>query len=135
MRRAKSLLYSVNYLESAILWNDGNSYSLTALPIEAQVSPIFGIIAMDLDEDGNMDIWLGGNFYSIKPQVGRHDASRGVLLKGDSKKNFSYHHQERTGIYVEGEVRDAAIIRSKQSVRFIISRNNSSALMFQKIKK
>jgi hypothetical protein len=25
---------------------------------------------------------VGGNFYALKPQVGRHNASKGVFLKG-----------------------------------------------------
>ena len=130
--RKKSFVYEVNYLESAILWNEGDNYSLSALPLEAQVSPVFGIVADDLDEDGKLDIWLGGNFYSLKPQVGRHDASRGVYLKGDLNKSFTYLPQDRSGIYVEGEVRDAAMIHSKQSSRLIVARNNNSVLMFQK---
>jgi hypothetical protein len=132
--RVKSIPYEANYLESAILWNNGNSFSLTALPVEAQVSPVFGIVADDLDGDGNTDIWLGGNFYALKPQVGRHDASRGVLLKGNSKKSFTYQPQQRDGLYVEGEVRDAAIIHTRQSKRLIVARNNNKVLLFQKRK-
>jgi hypothetical protein len=48
----------------------------------------FGLGADDLDGDGNPNIWLGGNFYSLKPQVGRHNASRRVFLKGGL--NFLY---------------------------------------------
>ena len=133
--REKSISYEVNYLESAILWNDRGNYSLSALPIAAQVSPVFGILADDLDGDGNLDIWLGGNFYSLKPQVGRHDASRGVLLKGDLNKTFTYQPQERSGLYVEGEVRDVAMINSKKSNRLLVARNNNSILIFQRKKK
>ena len=132
--REKSIPYKVNYLESAVLWNEGNSYSLAALPLEAQVSPVFCIVADDLDGDGNPDIWLGGNFYSLKPQVGRHDASRGVFLKGGLNKSFIYQPQQHDGLYVEGEVRDAAIISSKQSKRLIVARNNAKVLLFQKRK-
>ena len=133
--RGKSIRYEANYLESAVLWNNGNSFSLMALPVEAQVSPVFGIVADDLDGDGNTDIWLGGNFYALKPQVGRYDASRGVFLKGSLNKSFTYQPHQRSGLYVEGEVRDAAIIRSGQSKRIIVARNNDKVLLFQKRKK
>lgn len=132
--RKKSISYKVNYLESAVLWNERNSYSLTALPHEAQVSPVFGIIADDLDADGNTDIWLGGNFYSLKPQVGRHDASRGVFLKGGRNRSFTYQQQPHDGLYVTGEVRDAAIIHSVQAKRMIVARNNAKVLLYQKRK-
>ncbi len=130
----RSLPYEVNYLQSAILWNEGNTFTLSALPIAAQVSPVFGIVADDLDEDGKMDIWLGGNFYALKPQVGRHDASRGLFLKGTSGRSFTPQPNQRSGLYVEGEVRDAAIIRSNQNKRMIVARNNAKVLVFQKRK-
>jgi enediyne biosynthesis protein E4 len=41
------------------------------LPVEAQVSPIFTIVIDDLDGDGMADLFLGGNFYGLKPEVGR----------------------------------------------------------------
>ena len=132
--RKKSISYKVNYLESAVLWNERNSYSLAALPLEAQISPVFGIVADDLDGDGNTDIWLGGNFYSLKPQVGRHDASRGVFLKGGRNRSFTYQQQPHDGLYVNGEVRDAAIIHSLQAKRIIVARNNNKVLVFQKRK-
>lgn len=128
--RKRSIPYEVNYLTSAILWNEGNNYSLAALPIEAQVSPVFGILADDFDGDGKIDIWLGGNFYALKPQVGRHDASRGVYLKGDGKRSFVY--QPNAGLSVEGEVRDAAIIQSHHSKRIFIARNNAKVLVFER---
>lgn len=129
--RSKSIPYEVNYLQSAILWNNGTTYSLEALPVEAQLSPVFGIIANDLDGDGNTDIWLGGNFYSLKPQVGRNDASRGVFLKGGLNRTFTYQPQQRVGLYVEGEVRDASIITSGKAIRIIVARNNAPILLFQ----
>jgi hypothetical protein len=132
--RKKSIPYEASYLESAVLWNNGNSYSLVLLPIEAQVSPVFGIVADDLDGDGKTDIWLGGNFYALKPQVGRHDASRGVLLEGGTDRSFKYKQQPHEGLYVTGEVRDAAIIHFRQSKRMIVARNNDKVLLFQKRK-
>jgi hypothetical protein len=132
--RQKSIRYEVNYLENGLLWNDGGKYTLSALPVEAQVSPVFGIVADDLDGDGSMDLWLGGNFYSLKPQVGRHDASRGVFLKGGTNRSFTYQPQPHDGFYVKGEVRDAVVIRSGQVKRILVARNNDKVLMFQKRK-
>jgi len=129
----RSIPYEVNYLESAILWNEGNNnYTMSALPIEAQVSPVFGIVADDLDGDGKIDLWLGGNFYALKPQVGRHDASRGVFLKSDAGRSFRPQSAPGSGLYVEGEVRDAAIILSRVGKRMIVARNNAKVLVFQK---
>ncbi len=131
--RGSSVAYAVNFLESAVLWNEGgNQFTLSALPLEAQVSPVFGIVADDLDGDGLVDIWLGGNFYAAKPQVGRHDASRGVFLKGSSDRNFTHLPPNTSGLYVKGEVRDAVVIKTNGSNRILVARNNDIALLFGK---
>jgi hypothetical protein len=81
-----------------------------------------------------MDIWLGGNFYALKPQAGRHNASRGSFLKGGSDKSFTFIPPKEIGINVEGEVRDAGIIQSNDGKNLIVGRNNASVLLFQKRK-
>ena len=129
--RERSLVYKAETLESAILWNEGKTFRLAPLPKEAQVAPVFAILADDLDQDGAIDLWLGGNFYALKPQVGRHDASRGVLLKANGK-SFTYQAQEHTSLYMRGEVRDAAVINTAQGKRIFVARNNASVLVFRK---
>ncbi len=130
--RSGALKYESSYLQSAILWNNKGSFELEALPIQAQFSPVFGIVADDLDEDGKIDIWLGGNFYALKPQAGRHNASKGVFLKGNGGRSFTYIPPSESGIHVEGEVRDAAVIRSNGSKYLIVGRNKARVLLVGK---
>ncbi len=132
--RSRALGYEANYLQSAVLWNNNGDFKLEALPVEAQYSPVFGIVADDLDADGKIDIWLGGNFYALKPQVGRHNASKGIYLKGKGGRSFSYISSGESGIKVEGEVRDAAVIQSKGLKHLIVGRNNARVLLFKKRK-
>jgi hypothetical protein len=87
-------------------------------------------VARDLDGDQQVDIWLGGNFYGLKPESGRHDSSRGVFLKGDGKGNFVYMPTNRSGINVFGEVRDAICIEIKNKPTVLVARNNREALLF-----
>ena len=132
--RKNSVRYETNYLQNAILWNNNGNLELAALPIEAQFAPVFGIVADDLDGDGKIDIWLGGNFYALKPQVGRHNASKGVFLKGKGEKSFDFVPVKESGINVVGEVRDAGVIQSANSKALIVARNNEKVLMFEKTK-
>jgi hypothetical protein len=107
---------------------------LKPLPIEAQVAPAYGIVVSDLDGDQNIDIWMGGNFYALKPQVGRCDASRDIFLKGSGlDRSFTYLSPKQAGIYVTGEVRDAGVIDA-DGPKLLIARNNNSMLMFEPIK-
>ncbi len=132
--RAQSIPYKVEYLESAILWNDQGLFTLSALPIQAQFSPVHAIVVDDLDEDGAADIWLGGNFYGLKPQLGRQNGSRGVFLKGDGVRTFTYLSTEASGINVTGEVRDACFIKrpGDQPNTLFVARNNAALLLFQR---
>lgn len=40
-----------------------NTFEIKPLPDLAQISPVFGIIASDFDQDGNLDIITGGNLF------------------------------------------------------------------------
>jgi len=128
-----ALVRDAKYLQSAILMNKGNGrFELQALPVQAQFSPVYGILASDLDGDGNTDIFLGGNFYSVKPQIGRYDASYGCLLKGVGKGQFRYIPPQESGLFVKGEVRDIVRITGKDHrSTIVVARNNDTLLLFK----
>ncbi len=81
---------TVNETRSAVFLNDGKGhFTIEALPMEAQLSPVYAAVVYDLNGDGFKDIFLAGNFYGLKPQTGRFDASYGTLLLGDRTASFS----------------------------------------------
>ncbi len=122
--RQRSIRYDAVHMESSILWNDLGSFVLEKLPVEAQIAPVFGIVVADLVGDADPDIWLGGNFYGLKPQVGRHAASRGVLLEGKGGRTFIPIVERETGLSLRGEVRDAIMIQTRRGSRMLVARNN-----------
>ncbi len=131
-QRQGALEYQVHTLSSSILWNRGvQDFHLTALPREGQVSPVFGALAQDLDQDGLQDLLLMGNFYGLKPEVGRQNSSRGVVLKGDSNGSFLPGKALSLGINITGEVRDVKVLPGKD-LRVLISRNNAPAVLLQR---
>ncbi|MCU0346011.1 MAG: VCBS repeat-containing protein [Saprospiraceae bacterium] len=130
--RKGAVEHKANWLQTSVLWNDGTGFRLEALPMEAQVSPVFGIAVDDFNADGRQDIWLGGNFYGLKPEVGRHDSSRGVMLAGDGKNSFSFIRNSESGIYLNGEVRDAAVFPTKNGKMLLVARNDAEAVFYRK---
>jgi len=135
-QRQGALELKSTYLQSAILWNDDKGFRLEALPNEAQVSPVFSIVADDLDSDGIIDLILFGNFYGIKPEIGRLDGNRAVLLKGMGKSKYECIPSFQSGLYIQGEVRDALIINdSRGGKRLIVARNNQSVITYTLNKK
>ena len=118
---------------SVVLLNDGQArFTAKVLPVEAQVSPVYGIEMADMDGDGNTDILLGGNLYRAKPEIGRYDASYGVFLKGDGKANFTPVPANESGVWINGEVRDITIVRTNKGEIILVARNNDSILSFKK---
>ena len=125
----------VNTMETSILINDGaGKFTLKSLPVEAQMSPVFGIDIADFDGDSHMDILLGGNLYNVKPEVGRYDANYGVYLKGDGKGNFDYISDKAIGIRFDGEVRDIITLMTRKGEIMIASRNNDAIMTFKENK-
>jgi hypothetical protein len=116
-------------LGSVVLINDGNGiFSKRLLPSEAQTSPLYALVLTDVNGDGNLDLIAGGNQYRAKPEVGRYDASFGLYMQGDGRGNFACVPNRLTGLRVEGEVRDVALINIAGKPVIIFARNNESLL-------
>jgi len=130
--KREAITYELNNVNSSVLWNNDGKMELQSLPKEAQISPVYGIIADDMDDDGIKDIWLGGNMYGIKPQIGRHNASRGVCLKGKTDKTYDYLAPSQSGIYVEGQVKDATVVDGPDGKVVVVARNNETVMAFKK---
>lgn len=108
--RIKTLaIWEMNTLESSVLLNRGDHFETAALPMEAQLSPAFGIAVADLDGDGHEDAVLSQNFFNTQGQTSRHDAGRGLVLLGDGKGGFRTMTGVESGIAVYGEGRGVAV--------------------------
>lgn len=98
-----ALILSANNFSSSFIRNDGNGqFSIHALPLQAQFSSIFGIIAEDVDGDGSLDIIMNGNDYGTEVSTGQYDALNGLVLKGDGNGNFVPLSIGQSGIYIPG---------------------------------
>ncbi len=118
---------TVTYFGSIVIINDKGNLFPKALPYEAQLSPVFAITSADIDKDGIKDLFLGGNFYRLKPEVGRQDAFKGGYFKGMGKGEFTYAMPADNGLNVAGECRDAIWLNDA----LIIARNNDSVLVYK----
>ena len=104
------------------------------LPIRAQFSAVYSILVTDINNDGIRDLFLGGNFYGLKPEVGRYDAGYGVSLLGNTKHGFDYISPVNSGLFITGEVRDIATIDTKTGKQIIIARNNDALQLFKRVR-
>ncbi len=121
--------YNVYELSNSLLINEGSKgFVLKHLPVEAQYSVTYAINIDDFDHDGNKDIVLAGNLYNVKPEVGQYDASYGTFLKGDGKGNFIVLPVSKSGLTLDGEIRDLETITIAGKKYLVAARNNNSIL-------
>ncbi len=119
-------------LESSLLIaQDDGSFEIVALPTEAQVAPVYGLLIDDFDGDEHLDIMLGGNLHGAKPEVGRYDASYGLLLRGDGRNQFTPVSASTSGIKLDGEVRDILQLDINGQRYLLIARNNDHLLSYR----
>jgi enediyne biosynthesis protein E4 len=126
---SNAIKHNVYELSNSLLINEGaEGLKLKHLPVEAQFSVTYAIIIDDFDHDGSMDIILAGNLYNVKPEVGQYDASYGTFLKGDGKGNFIVLPETKSGLMLDGEIRDLETITIAGKKYLLAARNNDSIL-------
>jgi hypothetical protein len=119
-------------LSTSFIINQGNgNFVLQPLPVEAQLSPVFGIHTEDINNDGNLDILLGGNLYFVKPEVGRYDASYGSCLMGNGDGSFQILKPKDSGFRLDDEVRDFLSIKTAEGSMIMVARNNLPVQIFK----
>ncbi|MCC5930276.1 MAG: VCBS repeat-containing protein [Cyclobacteriaceae bacterium] len=118
-----------NFMESAYLENLGNGmFSLKALPEEAQIAPVFGLLVRDFDGDGNPDVLIAGNSYATEIHSGWYDAGKGLLLRGDGKGNFDPVHHSQSGFFADTDAKGMAELQVDEFTGLILVASNEDSL-------
>jgi len=110
--------------------NPDGSYTLVPLPGEAQVAPVYAILAEDVNGDRHPDLVLAGNFDGFKPEIGRMASGFGTVLLGDGQGGFSPVHSTRSGFKVPGQARDIRRVMTRRGAVYVVARNDDEPLVF-----
>ena len=98
-----ALKLQANTFASYYIENIGQGkYKLHALPVMAQLAPLYGMVAEDFNQDGNLDIAINGNDFGTEVGNGRYDAMNGLLLLGDGKGHFANQSILQSGLFIPG---------------------------------
>lgn len=126
-----ALKLSVNQFNSSWIENKGNfQFEVHSLPTEAQLAPVYGIVASDMNDDGNIDIALNGNEYNMSPSLGRYDAFKGLILVGDGKGNFKSLSIKESGINIDGNGKALGEIIINRNYALLASQNEGSMKLY-----
>jgi hypothetical protein len=117
----KAETFASSYLEN----KNENGWSLRPLPIEAQVAPVYGVLADDYDNDGILDMLLTGNSYATEVLTGRYDAFKGLFLHGDGHGNFKPTTTNRSNFLVDGNAKSLASLVNAKGDRMIVAAQNN----------
>lgn len=124
---ATTKIFEAREMRSGIMINDGNlKFSFIPFPPLAQLSPVYAIQTINLNNDNLPDIILGGNLFEVKPEFGKYDASFGNVLMNQGGGRFKDVTMEY-GLRVSGQVR--SIQKSGNAIHFF--RNNDSVISYK----
>ena len=130
LRKSKRL--EVTLFSSISLENMGNfNFNIKKLPKEAQFTPIYSILATDINGDNLPDLITGGNNEETAPYFGTYDAGRGLVLLGKGGANFSTLSAEKSGLNISGQIRDIKKLNLQRTMHLIIGLNDDKALLYK----
>ncbi len=130
-----ALVKRVDTFASVLARNNGDgSFTLVPLPREAQIAPIYGLLARDFDRDGNLDLLLAGNLAGVQPAFGPMMGSYGLLLRGNGRGEFEVVPATESGFNVPGQTRDIQRLRTRRGDLYIVARNNDRPLFFRPLR-
>jgi len=115
--------------ESSYLKNMGNGkFERTALPLQCQFSPLFGMLTADYNHDGHLDVLITGNSYATEVSTGAYDALSGLLLAGNGKGDFTVLSSKSTGFKVDGDAKGMVQLYTVDNNLLILSAINNGPL-------
>ncbi len=123
----QSETFANSYLE-----NLGNGeFKLSPLPKMTQISPMYGTIVGDYNNDNHLDVLAVGNFYSGEVFSGQYDASIGWFLAGDGNGNFTTIESRESGFFVKGDAKAMVNLRSGNQELILAGINNGPVAVLE----
>ncbi len=123
-------IMQTNWMSSSYLENLGNGhFKLSALPVQAQLAPIYGMLTYDVDHDGLLDIVMVGNDYGMELLQGRADAFDGLILRNTGNNQFKALELNETHFYVPHDARALSRIRLANGQAMLLATQNRDALL------
>lgn len=127
----KAQLLKIQTFTSLIFENTPEGYKSRPLPLEAQYFPIYSIHSTDINQDGKMDLILGGNQNQSRIRIGKMDAGFGLVLLGDGTGNFNPLNPEDSGLSVFGDIKSFEELQVNGEKILVVGINQQPIQVYQ----
>jgi enediyne biosynthesis protein E4 len=129
--RKDAVVLTTNWTNTSYIENQGNGkFVVKALANRVQTAPVNGMISIDVNADGYLDVLMVGNDYGNEVNMGRYDAFTGALLLNDGKGNFSYQTVKQSGFKVPGDAKALVQLTSPNGALIVSTQNRDSLQAF-----
>jgi hypothetical protein len=129
--------YTFNAYTTQSVWLenvDGIDFTVKPLSPLAQLSSVNGFLVDDFNGDGKNELLAAGNFYPYKAQLGKSDASTGLIMNVDNGK-IRHDNSVLSNVWLTGDIRDIAMLKFKSGTkRVVVSRNNDRAGVYKVVR-
>ncbi|HEU4748611.1 MAG TPA: VCBS repeat-containing protein, partial [Gemmatimonadaceae bacterium] len=109
----------------------GGKFESAALPKQAQIAPIKGIIAHDVDNDGHLDLVVAGNIYDTEPNTPPADAGNGLWLRGNGRGQFVAVSPVESGFLAPLNVAGLTLIETPTGKSVVVANSGDSIQTFR----
>lgn len=128
-------ILKTNWMYTSFVENlGGGKFQIHALPTQAQLAPVYGILPYDIDQDGLLDIMMIGNDFGMELMQGRADAFYGLVLKNDGNNQFRAIELEESHFYVPGDARALTRVTLANQQEIILATQNRAPIKIFKPK-
>jgi hypothetical protein len=125
-------VFSCKEARSGWFENNGHGFfTFHPFPLAAQEAPVNAMVYTDVNGDGKADLVLGGNEYQASVMTGRYDASYGLVLRGDGRGGWVVEEPARSGLVLDGDVRDLKVVRVAGQPVLLVGVNDAKLKAFR----
>lgn len=123
--------YDLETVNSSVIRNAGDGWSVEPLPRLAQTAPARSIRTADFNGDGLQDLLMVGNDYGLQVETGRIDAGNGALLLNNGKRGWIVKPNHQHGFWASLDARNLISVQlADGKTGWIIANNNGPAAIY-----
>jgi hypothetical protein len=123
-----------NIFANSIFWGSkGGKLQRQDLPDMAQTSTMMDMEALDVNQDGLMDIVAVGNDFGLEVESGRMDAGDGWIILGNKAGQLKVMPNRESGFWASLDARQVEVLRhgSGGGILLVVANNNNRMGVFK----